>query len=154
MRHVRMWLEQYETTGWFEYDENTTIYGGSGQNPEGWSGRYESPLSPLTILSERAGIDTTTLARMLSGKTSSIHWRHADALIAAMGDPMLWYCDPELHELYVAVNLEDVRLCPHGVQIPDGALLKDACADCGYTAAGHARRREGYRAARMAAVTA
>lgn len=106
MRHVRTWLAQYETAGWFEYDEDSIVYGGSGQNPDNWPGRYEAPLSPLTILSERAAIDPTTLARMLRGKTASIHWRHADALVVGMGNPMIWYCDPELHAAYLAVNWE------------------------------------------------
>lgn len=56
---------------------------------------------------ERSGVALSTIFNLVGTKTrrQTIEFCIADAILCAIGKPMLWY-SPELHDAYFAVDLE------------------------------------------------
>ena len=60
----------------------------------------ELAISPLVILAERLGMDTSRLRKLRNGKLPWINFNLADKIVCICTDGLGWRSDPELWAIY------------------------------------------------------
>lgn len=64
--------------------------------------------APVLTLEGETGVGERIARRVLDENTQNVAFDTADRIVTRLEGPMAWYTDPELREIYMAVDLSAV----------------------------------------------